>query len=139
MNAITEGKERELAHSTLLDAEEAVGIEAQGARPEIVVIGEREDAARAMVFEAAGHERHAGSGQRRGNGIAVKARIFTALEFEAQLTRAIEPLIAVPCQSVHHGAGLCGNPRRTESAGNVSITTSRKVSRNTTNQNPEAM
>jgi hypothetical protein len=40
------------------------------------------------------------------------------------------------------GAALAdgtGRPRRTASAEKVSITTSRVVSRNTTNQNPEAM
>ena len=44
-------------------------------------------------------------------------------------------------EAVHHGAALArtGKPRRTASAGKVSITTSRSVSRKTTNQKPEAM
>src|SRR3982074_1504010 len=111
-----------------------------------VVIGERQDAARTMILEAARHVRHTSCRERRRNGVTRIPLAFAAFESEMQHYRAIQPLSCVSVETVHHGvvpagswAGTGGNPRRTASAGKVAMTASRVVSRKATNQKPEAI
>src|ERR1700682_1548943 len=108
-----------------------------------VMIGKRQDAARTMVLEAARQKSEAGGSQRRGNSVARIALIFAAFESESELGRPIQPFPGVCFETMHHGAALdfaaSGNPWRTASAGKVAMTSSRTVSRKTTNQKPDAM
>jgi hypothetical protein len=117
-----------------------------------VVIRKGQDGARTVVFEAASDVRHTRRSERRGNRVARMPLIFAAFESEAQRGRAVQPFSRMRVEPMHHGAapgfdeaaaggdpGAAGNPWRTASAGYVAMTTSRVVSRRTTNQKPEAM
>ena len=67
---------------TTSDLEQVVG----------VVVRERKNAARTVIFEAAAERHLARRGERAGNGVARETLERAAFELERELARAIDPL-----------------------------------------------